>query len=83
MVFIDHWKDLYVPDLKRLEEWRYFHEGTVIAADNILYPGAPEYAEYVRGATDKYDTRLIKAQIQFGAEAIEDGVEVSVWKLKQ
>lgn len=48
-VFIDHWKDLYVPDLRVLESLGLVRPGTVICADNILRPGAPEYARYVQG----------------------------------
>ncbi|KAI3406584.1 hypothetical protein KGF56_000716 [Candida oxycetoniae] len=47
-VFIDHWKDLYVPDLREMETLNLIAPGTMIAADNIIKPGAPEYARYVR-----------------------------------
>ncbi|KAI5965075.1 hypothetical protein KGF57_000868 [Candida theae] len=47
-IFIDHWKDLYVPDLRELESLNFIAPGTVITADNILSPGVPEYAKYVR-----------------------------------
>lgn len=47
-VFIDHWKDLYVPDLRVLESLNLIYPGTVICADNIYRPGAPEYVAYVQ-----------------------------------
>lgn len=46
-IFIDHWKDLYVPDLRVLESLNLIAPGTVIAADNIYHPGAPDYVTYV------------------------------------
>lgn len=47
-VFIDHWKDLYVPDLRVLESLNLVYPSTVICADNIFMPGAPEYVKYVQ-----------------------------------
>lgn len=49
-VFLDHWKDLYVPDLRVLESLNLIAPGTVIAADNIYYPGAPDYVKYVQSS---------------------------------
>ncbi|EMG47649.1 SPBC119.03 Probable catechol O-methyltransferase 1 [Candida maltosa Xu316] len=46
-IFIDHWKDLYVPDLRVLESLNLIAPGTYLAADNILKPGVPQYVEYV------------------------------------
>ncbi|RCK65452.1 putative catechol O-methyltransferase 1 [Candida viswanathii] len=37
-IFIDHWKDLYVPDLRVLESLNLIAPGTVLAADNITTP---------------------------------------------
>jgi len=51
LLFIDHWKDLYLPDLLLLEELNVLKPGvSVIAADNVIMPGAPEYLEYVRAS---------------------------------
>lgn len=49
LIFIDHWKDMYVPDLRVLESLGLVGPGTVLCADNIYNPGAPEYVEYVQG----------------------------------
>lgn len=49
LIFIDHWKDMYVPDLRVLESLGLVAPGTVICADNIYVPGVPEYVEYVQG----------------------------------
>ena len=49
MLLLDHWEKLYVDDLKVVEELGLLKEGSVIVADNVVCPGAPEYLEYVRG----------------------------------
>ena len=46
-VFIDHAKDAYLPDLERLLERRWLHAGSVVVADNIKFPGAPEYRAFM------------------------------------
>ncbi|KAG7664056.1 UFE1 [[Candida] subhashii] len=51
-VFIDHWKDMYVPDIRVLETLNLIAPGTIIAADNILYPGVPGYVKYVQGSPE-------------------------------
>lgn len=38
-VFIDHEKSLYIPDLKRVLETGLLWKGSVVLADNMIYPG--------------------------------------------
>lgn len=52
-IFIDHWKDLYVPDLRVLESLNLIAPGTLIVADNIITPGVPEYVVYVNFSPDE------------------------------
>ncbi|XP_062814607.1 catechol O-methyltransferase isoform X2 [Anolis carolinensis] len=47
-VFLDHWKDRYAPDTILLEECGLLRKGSVLLADNIIYPGAPEFIKYIR-----------------------------------
>lgn len=47
-VFIDHAKDAYLPDLRTIEEQGWLHPGSVVVADNIKFPGAPNYLAYMR-----------------------------------
>jgi len=49
MVFLDHAEELYVADFKVCEELRILREGSVVVADNVVRPGAPEYRALVRG----------------------------------
>jgi catechol O-methyltransferase len=48
VAFIDHDKDHYVPDLERILTAGFLHSGSVVVADNITFPGAPAYREYMK-----------------------------------
>lgn len=47
-LFLDHVEDLYMPDLKVVEELGLLSSGALVVADNVVRPGAPQYREYVR-----------------------------------
>ena len=47
-VFLDHEKDEYLPDLHRILDHEWLHPGSVVVADNVKYPGAPQYRAYMR-----------------------------------
>ena len=47
-VFVDHDKDAYLPDLERILERGWLREGAVVVADNVKFPGAPGYRDYMR-----------------------------------
>lgn len=49
VLFLDHWEECYLPDLKTCEELRLLRVGSVVLADNVDMPGAPEYLKYVEG----------------------------------
>jgi catechol O-methyltransferase len=49
-VFIDHDKSAYLPDLKLILEQRWLHPGSLVLADNVKFPGAPEYRAYLEAA---------------------------------
>jgi catechol O-methyltransferase len=46
-VFIDHAKDAYLPDLQRILGERWLHPGSIVVADNVKFPGAPAYRDYL------------------------------------
>ena len=48
LVFIDHDKKAYVPDLQRILGEGWLHEGSIVVADNVRVPGAPEYRKFMR-----------------------------------
>jgi catechol O-methyltransferase len=47
-VFVDHDKAAYLPDLERILERGWLHPGSVVVADNIKLPGAPDYRAYMK-----------------------------------
>ncbi|XP_043385789.1 catechol O-methyltransferase isoform X6 [Chelonia mydas] len=47
-VFLDHWKDRYLPDTILLLEHGLLRKGSVILADNVVCPGAPDFIKYIR-----------------------------------
>ena len=42
-----HWSDCYLTDLKTLESKGMLASDCIIVADNVVFPGAPGYLEYV------------------------------------
>ncbi len=47
-VFIDHDKSAYVTDLELILGQGWLHPGALVVADNIRFPGAPRYREYMQ-----------------------------------
>ena len=48
LIFMDHWQDLYLPDLWLLEDLNVLTPGvSLLLADNVIMPGAPKYLEWV------------------------------------
>ncbi|MBJ7328317.1 MAG: O-methyltransferase [Solirubrobacteraceae bacterium] len=52
LVFIDHDKSAYLPDLLAIEERGWLRPGSVAVADNVRIPGAPEYRKYMERQQD-------------------------------
>ncbi|KAF3027434.1 hypothetical protein E8E15_009150 [Penicillium rubens] len=53
LLFIDHYKPAYTTDLKLCEHLGAIVPGSVLAADNVIYPGNPPYLEYVRSTVEQ------------------------------
>jgi catechol O-methyltransferase len=47
LVFIDHAKEAYLPDLQRILDQGWLHRGAIVVADNVKSPGAPAYRAYM------------------------------------
>jgi catechol O-methyltransferase len=47
LVFLDHDKDAYLPDLERILDRGWLRPGSVAVADNVKFPGAPEYRAFM------------------------------------
>jgi catechol O-methyltransferase len=52
-VFVDHAKDAYLPDLQRILDARWLRPGALVVADNVKFPGAPEYHAFMRANEGK------------------------------
>jgi len=71
LLFIDHWKDLYLPDLWLLEELNVLKPGvSVLVADNVLMPGAPEYLEWVRASPAQKREILEKRKLALSQDGV-------------
>ena len=56
LIFLDHDLAFFLPHIQLLEKHGFIHDTTVFIADNVKFPGAPDYLEYVK---KNYDTQLI------------------------
>lgn len=77
VVLLDHWKDVYLPDLRRLEDAGLLHPGSIIVADNVGFFAVPDYLDHVRSG-GRYRSSFHRATVEY-QEQLEDGVEVSVF----
>ncbi|CAL6270877.1 unnamed protein product [Bathycoccus prasinos] len=82
-VFMDHCKPCLKPDLVSLEEAGMIQKGTVVIADNVIYPGAPDFLAYLDA--NGYTTELKEAPFEYDRSVWDkswtkkdDAVSVSV-----
>uniref|UniRef100_A0A8C5MXL5 catechol O-methyltransferase n=1 Tax=Leptobrachium leishanense TaxID=445787 RepID=A0A8C5MXL5_9ANUR len=75
-VFIDHWKVSYLRDTKLLEECDLLRPGSVLLADNVTCPGAPDYLHYMR-TSPRYESQYFPSRLEY--LQVEDGMEKSVF----
>ena len=77
LVFIDHWKDDYLSDLKSLEQGGHLSRGAAVVADNvgIFASTLVGYLDYVRSDA-QYDSHHYPLPMEYNADIV-DGVEVS------
>jgi predicted O-methyltransferase YrrM len=64
LLFLDHCKDCYLPDLQAAEQLGLVGPGTLVMADNVVYPGAPGFLEYLE-SSGRYDTQLLRAKYEY------------------
>lgn len=77
-VFMDHWKRCYLPDLQALEGSGLLGEGSVILADNVVFPGAPSFLRYVR-RSGLYEHRVHRAALEY-IRGIRDGMAELIYR---
>ena len=81
LIFLDHDKESYAPDLKKLLELNLVAPDCTVVADNIIFPGAPGYLEIVQGPG--WATRIVSMPFErIGFETQfkekEDAMSISV-----
>jgi catechol O-methyltransferase len=76
LVFLDHWKDLYLPDLRRIEENGLLRSGSVVVADNVGFFDSSDYLRHVREG-GRYDSTYRQSTLEYHDD-IPDAVEISV-----
>ncbi|XP_040203864.1 catechol O-methyltransferase-like [Rana temporaria] len=76
-VFIDHFNERYTADTKLLEECGLLKKGSVLLADNVVYPGAPDFLKYVR-TSGRYDCTNYPSHIEYSEKP--DALEKAVFK---
>jgi hypothetical protein len=69
-LFIDHDKDAYLTDLKRLEREGLVRTGSIVVADNVLFARIDDYREYVQSLAKQgiVTTETILCQIEYADE---------------
>lgn len=53
LAFLDHDKNAYLPDIQMIVERGWLRPRALVVADNIKFPGAPEYRAYMQGNEGK------------------------------
>ncbi|XP_008057881.1 catechol O-methyltransferase [Carlito syrichta] len=76
MVFLDHWKDRYLPDTILLEECGLLRKGTVLLADNVICPGAPDFLVHVRESSH-YECTHYSSYLEY--MEVVDGLEKAIY----
>lgn len=64
------------PTLLCPQECGLLRKGSILLADNVVCPGAPEYLEYVRSSR-QYHSQYFKSHLEY--TKVEDGLEKSVF----
>jgi catechol O-methyltransferase len=65
MLLLDHREDMYITEFQTCEKLGLLQKGTVIIADNVVRPGAPEYRDMVRNHP-RLESRGVRALIMPG-----------------
>ena len=81
VVFLDHWKTLYTPDLKLLEQAGLVRVGTRVVADNLKRPGNPAYIEYMTDH-EHYEFKINASDKTYRGNVDEVGLSLCVKPFK-
>ncbi|XP_058512449.1 catechol O-methyltransferase isoform X1 [Ochotona princeps] len=76
MVFLDHWKERYLPDTLLLEQCGLLRKGTVLLADNVIFPGSPDFLAHVRGSSS-FECTHYSSFLEY--MSVVDGLEKAIY----
>ncbi|MDH6244456.1 O-methyltransferase [Mycobacterium sp. OTB74] len=66
IVFIDHDKHAYLPDLRSIMARRWLHPGSIVVADNVGVPGSPKYRAFMREQQGKqWNTKEHRTHVEY------------------
>jgi catechol O-methyltransferase len=77
LLFIDHIKSLYLPDLQSALSLGVLAEGCIVVADNVKWPGAPDYKAFITSSED-FNTTVYDTLVEYH-ESLQDQVTVSTY----
>jgi catechol O-methyltransferase len=77
-VFLDHWKDEYLSDLKTLQSLGLLNDGATILADNVVLFNMEDYLSYVRNSL-VFESKFISTNREY-SKTEPDGIEISIFK---
>ena len=65
-LFLDHDKDAYLPDLRSILRRGWLHPASIVVADNVKLPGAPQYRKYMHESEGRtWSTIEHKAHVEY------------------
>ena len=74
-IFIDHWKEAYLHDLKLLIQHDCLNDGAIVFADNIVLFHLEDYLNFVR-TSPRFTSKFIPTLREYSSSH-PDGVEIS------
>lgn len=77
-VFLDHWKDEYLSDLKTIQSLGLLNDGATILADNVVLFNMEDYLSYVRNSL-VFESKFISTKREY-SKTEPDGIEISIFK---
>lgn len=77
-VFIDHEKTVYLKDLLLMLENKLLAKGCVVVADNVKFPGAPDYLAYIESSKE-FVTKKVSTKLEYHKN-FEDWVTISTFE---
>ena len=76
-VFLDHWKDEYLSDLRALQCLELLNDEAVIFADNVVLFNMEDYLSYVRDSS-VFKSKFVPTKREYSKTQL-DGVEISIF----